>query len=109
MIATGGFERDEQMRQRYQRAPIGTEWSTGAPGNTGDGIRAGQDLGAATGPMDDAWWGPSIPLRGGPYFCLAERSLPGCLLVNGRRRDHRPGHDVRLYRGARHGGRTGPW
>ena len=33
--------------------------------------------------MDDAWWGPSIPLPGGPYFCLAERSLPGCLLVNG--------------------------
>ena len=35
--------------------------------------------------MDDAWWGPSIPLPSGPYFCLAERSLPGCLLVNARR------------------------
>ena len=33
--------------------------------------------------MDDAWWGPSIPLPGGPYFCLAERSLPGCVIVNG--------------------------
>ena len=83
LIATGGFERDEQMRRRYQRAPTGTEWTTGAAGNTGDGIRAGLDLGAATGLMDDAWWGPSIPLRGGPYFCLAERSLPGCVLVNG--------------------------
>ena len=83
LIATGGFERDEQMRRRYQRAPIGTEWTTGAAGNTGDGIRAGLDLGAATGLMDDAWWGPSIPLPGGPYFCLAERSLPGCVLVNG--------------------------
>ena len=41
------------------------------------------DLGAATGLMDDAWWGPAIPLPGGPYFCLAERSLPGCILVNG--------------------------
>src|SRR5215475_5027032 len=83
LIATGGFERDEQMRRRYQRGPIGTEWTTGAAGNTGDGIRAGLDLGAATGLMDDAWWGPSIALPGGPYFCLAERSLPGCLLVNG--------------------------
>ena len=83
LIATGGFERDEQMRRRYQRAPIGTEWTTGAAGNTGDGIRAGLDLGAATGLMDDAWWGPSILLPGGPYFCLAERSLPGCILVNG--------------------------
>ena len=83
LIATGGFERNEEMRQRYQRPPIGTGWTTGAAGNTGDGIVAGQEAGAATGLMDDAWWGPSIPLPGGPYFCLAERSLPGCILVNG--------------------------
>jgi 3-oxosteroid 1-dehydrogenase len=83
LIATGGFERNEEMRRRYQREPTGAQWTTGAPENTGDGILAGLDLGAAAGLMDDAWWGPSIPLRGGPYFCLAERSLPGCLLVNG--------------------------
>ena len=83
LIATGGFERSLEMRQRYQRAPIGVDWTTGATGNTGDGIVAGQELGAGTALMDDAWWGPTIPLPGGPYFCLAERSLPGCLLVNG--------------------------
>jgi 3-oxosteroid 1-dehydrogenase len=83
LVATGGFERNGEMRRRYQRAPIGTEWTTGGPGNTGDGILAGLDLGAGTALLDDAWWGPSIPLSGGPYFCLAERSLPGCILVNG--------------------------
>ena len=83
LIATGGFERNEAMRQRYQRAPVGTEWTTGSAGNTGDGIIAGEAAGAALDLMDDAWWGPSIPLSGGPYFCLAERSLPGCILVNG--------------------------
>ncbi|MGH3272083.1 MAG: 3-oxosteroid 1-dehydrogenase [Trebonia sp.] len=83
LLATGGFERNEQMRRRYQRAPIGTDWTSGAAGNTGDGIVVGQQLGAATGLMDDAWWGPSIPLPRGPYFCLAERSLPGCVMVNG--------------------------
>jgi 3-oxosteroid 1-dehydrogenase len=83
LIATGGFERNEQMRRAYQRAPIGTGWTTGGYGNTGDGIAAGQEAGAAVGLMDDAWWGPSIPLPGGPYFCLAERSLPGCVMVNG--------------------------
>jgi 3-oxosteroid 1-dehydrogenase len=83
VLAAGGFERNDEMRQRYQRPPIGTEWTTGAAGNTGDAIRAGQDAGAALDLMDDAWWGPSIPLPSGPYFCLAERSLPGCLLVNG--------------------------
>ncbi len=83
LLATGGFERNEEMRRRYQRAPVGTQWTTGAAGNTGDGILVGGEAGAAVGLMDDAWWGPSIPLPGGPYFCLAERSLPGCILVNG--------------------------
>jgi 3-oxosteroid 1-dehydrogenase len=83
LLASGGFERSEEMRHQYQREPIGTEWTTGAPGNTGDGIRAGLELGAAVGLMDDAWWGPSIPLSGGPYFCLSERNLPGCIMVNG--------------------------
>ena len=82
VLAAGGFERNGEMRRRYQRPPIGTEWTTGAAANTGDAILAGQDAGAALDLMDDAWWGPSIPMPSGPYFCLAERSLPGCLLVN---------------------------
>ena len=83
VLACGGFEHNAAMRARYQRAPIGTQWTTGAAENTGDGIEAGQRAGAAVDLMDDAWWGPSIPLTGGPYFCLAERTLPGCILVNG--------------------------
>jgi 3-oxosteroid 1-dehydrogenase len=83
LVASGGFERNELMRRRYQRPPIGTEWTTGSAGNTGDGIVAGESAGAALDLMDDAWWGPALPLSGGPYFCLAERSLPGCILVNG--------------------------
>jgi 3-oxosteroid 1-dehydrogenase len=83
LLASGGFERNEEMRHQYQREPIETGWTTGAPSNTGDGIRAGLSLGAAVALMDDAWWGPSIPLSGGPYFCLSERNLPGCIMVNG--------------------------
>jgi len=83
VLAAGGFERNGQMRRRYQRAPIGAEWTTGSPGNTGDAISAGEAAGAALDLMEDAWWGPSVPLPGGPFFCLAERSLPGCILVNG--------------------------
>jgi 3-oxosteroid 1-dehydrogenase len=83
VLAAGGFERNERMRQRYQHPPIGVEWTTGAAGNTGDAITAGEAAGAALDLMDDAWWGPSIPLPSGPFFCLAERSLPGCMLVNG--------------------------
>ncbi len=83
VLAAGGFEHNEVMRKQHQREPIGTGWTVGAVANTGDAIRAGQDLGAAVDLMDDAWWGPSIPLTGGPWFCLAERTLPGCIMVNG--------------------------
>lgn len=82
VLAAGGFEHNERMRKEYQRPPIGTEWTVGDPANTGDGIEAGMRLGAAVELMDDAWWGPSIELPRGPYFCLAERTLPGCILVN---------------------------
>ncbi len=82
LLATGGFEHNDEMRRRYQRAPVATEWTVGSPGNTGDGILAGLSAGGVPELMDDAWWGPSIPLAGGPVFCLAERSLPGSILVN---------------------------
>jgi len=82
LLATGGFERNDEMRRRYQRTPVATEWTVGSPGNTGDGILAGHGAGAELELMDDAWWGPSIPLASGPVFCLAERSLPGSIFVN---------------------------
>jgi 3-oxosteroid 1-dehydrogenase len=86
VLASGGFEHNAAMRQEYQRAPIGTDWTVGAKANTGDGILAGQRLGAALELMDDSWWGPSIPLTGGPWFCLAERTLPGGIMINERGR-----------------------
>jgi len=83
LLASGGFEQNAQMRAQYQRAPIGTDWTVGSPGNTGEGIVLGAAAGGVLELMDDAWWGPSLPLTGGPVFCLAERSLPGCIFVNG--------------------------
>ncbi|MDF2709077.1 MAG: 3-ketosteroid-delta-dehydrogenase [Nonomuraea muscovyensis] len=83
VVGSGGFEHSAAMRAEFQRQPIGTSWTVGAKENTGDGIEAGERAGAALDLMDDAWWGPAIPLPGEPYFCLAERTLPGCILVNG--------------------------
>ncbi|MFC4588474.1 3-oxosteroid 1-dehydrogenase [Sphaerisporangium corydalis] len=84
VVGSGGFEHSPTMRREFQRQPIGTDWTVGAKENTGDGIEAGERAGAALDLMDDAWWGPAIPLPDQPYFCLAERTLPGCLLVNGK-------------------------
>ena len=83
VIASGGFEHNAEMRTEYQREPIGTGWTVGAKENTGDGIAAGERAGAALDLMDEAWWGPTIPLPDQPWFSLAERSLPGGILVDG--------------------------
>ena len=82
VIASGGFEKNLEMREKWQRAPISVDWTTGASTNTGGGIQAAIAAGAAVDLMDDAWWGPSIPLPSGPWFCLAERNLPGSIIVN---------------------------
>jgi 3-oxosteroid 1-dehydrogenase len=88
VLAAGGFAHNQEMRERYQPAPIGTEWTSASPGNTGDAIRMGLELGAATDLMEEAWWGPSSLLPdNSPLFLLAERSCPGSIIVDsaGRR------------------------
>jgi len=87
IVGSGGFEHNAALRNEFQQQPIGTAWTVGAKENTGDGISAGRRAGSALDLMDDAWWGPAIPLPDEPYFCLAERTLPGSILVNeaGRR------------------------
>ncbi|HWS93106.1 MAG TPA: FAD-binding protein, partial [Mycobacterium sp.] len=84
ILATGGFDHSMEMRWKFQSESLGANLSLGAESNTGDGIRAAQELGADTDLMDQAWWFPAVaPLPGkAPAVMLAERSLPGCLIVN---------------------------
>ncbi len=87
ILGSGGFEKNLEMREKYQPQPTSVDWTTGSVNNTGGGILAGIAAGAQTDLLDDAWWGPTIPLPSGPWFCLAERNLPGSIIVNsaGRR------------------------
>jgi 3-oxosteroid 1-dehydrogenase len=87
ILATGGFDHNLELRSKYLN-PVDHDWSMGAPSNTGDGIRLGEELGAAVDLMDDAWWMPAIELPKGNLFPLvSERSMPGSFVVNqeGRR------------------------
>jgi len=82
VLATGGFDHDPEMRAKYLGS-VESDWSMGAPTNTGDGIRMGGDAGAALDLMDDAWWMPAIELPKGRLFPLvSERSMPGSIIVN---------------------------
>lgn len=82
ILGSGGFEHSQELREKFLPQPTSSEWSTGAPSNTGGGLLAGTAAGAATDLLDDAWWGPTIPLPGRAWFCLAERNLPGSIIVN---------------------------
>lgn len=84
VMGSGGFEHNQEMRDKYQRQPIPTDWTVGAAANTGEGIEAMEQVGAELSFMEDAWWGPTIMLPRGPWFALAERSLPCSFMVNPR-------------------------
>ena len=87
VLGSGGFERNLELREKYLPQPTSVDWTTGSQFNTGGGLLAGIAAGAGTDLLDDGWWGPTIPLPNGPWFCLAERNLPGSMIVNqaGRR------------------------
>jgi 3-oxosteroid 1-dehydrogenase len=84
VLAAGGFDHNMAMRWKFQSESLGEHMSLGVESNTGEAIHAAQELGAATDLMDQAWWFPAVaPLPGGsPSVLLAERSLPGSLIVD---------------------------
>ncbi len=84
VLAAGGFDHSMDMRWKFQSESLGEHMSLGADTNTGDAIRIAQDAGAGIDLMDQAWWFPAVaPLPGAePMVMLAERSLPGSLIVD---------------------------
>jgi 3-oxosteroid 1-dehydrogenase len=86
ILAAGGFDHSMDMRWKFQSEALGANVSLGAETNTGDAIRIAGELGAGTDLMDQAWWFPAVaPLPDrAPAVMLAERSLPGSLIVNER-------------------------
>jgi 3-oxosteroid 1-dehydrogenase len=84
VLAAGGFEGDQAMRERYLPNPTRVEWSCANKHNTGDAIRMGQTVGAALDLMSDAWWGPTSVVPGEEHarMLVIEKSLPGSILVN---------------------------
>lgn len=87
VLASGGFDRDAAMRRTYQSESIDGRWSLGAAADTGEVIQIAASHGADLAFMDAAWWFPVIPLPDGTTGpMLAERSLPGQIIVNGHGR-----------------------
>ncbi|MEV4235406.1 FAD-dependent oxidoreductase [Nocardia sp. NPDC049737] len=86
LLAAGGFARNETMRKEHSDGlPVGADWTSANPGDTGEAIRIAEGLGAATDMLDEAWWMPSwIMPDGTPGMCLSERCKPGSLIVDAK-------------------------
>jgi 3-oxosteroid 1-dehydrogenase len=83
LLATGGFSHNAAMRQQYQQSPIGGDWTAAAPGATGDAVTLGEQIGAALGFMECAWWSPTYTIPDGRVLALiAGKSNPGSIMVN---------------------------
>jgi 3-oxosteroid 1-dehydrogenase len=59
LLAAGGFERDPELRERHQPG-LGTDHTQGVEGNTGDALKAGVAVGAATALLDESWFAPGL-------------------------------------------------
>jgi 3-oxosteroid 1-dehydrogenase len=83
ILASGGFDHDLAWRKEHLPV-VDQDWSFGNPASMGDGIRAGQKVGAATDLLDEAWWFPAIQWPDGRMqFMLNERMMPAQFIVNG--------------------------
>lgn len=89
VLATGGFEWNEELVTEFLRGPMTAP--TSVPTNTGDGLLMAMRAGARLGNMGQAWWVPAVKIPGDVAFGAQrsnlvnrERTLPGSILVNRR-------------------------
>lgn len=88
ILATGGFEWNEELKQAFLRGPLDAPASP--PGNQGDGLKMAMAAGASLGNMTSAWWVPTLSMtnvtwEGGEQRSmpvLIERTLPHTIMVN---------------------------
>lgn len=92
ILAAGGFEQSQPLRDRYLPVATDSRWSLTPPGaNSGDALTAASEIGAATEFMEYFWWAPStqLPSRDDPAVLVTHQMFfdhrhPNSLVVNGR-------------------------
>lgn len=83
LLASGGFAKNQQLREQHHPAPSNKAWSAASSADTGDGIVLGQQVGADTGMMSYAWWSPTLVLNSGATEAfIVGKSMPSCMVVN---------------------------
>lgn len=88
ILATGGFEWDDDLRQTFLRGPAKTPASP--PTAMGEGLTLAMKAGAKLGNMTSAWWVPTLAPAGRTWAAgqqraeplLIERTVPHSMMVN---------------------------
>ncbi len=102
LLAAGGFERNGELRRKYQ-PDLGDEWTSGCPGNTGDALRAGMDVGADTALLDESWFAPGlvVPHNRPVFYTTVWSGIwvndAGERFINERLPYDRAGHEMRRH------------
>ena len=84
ILAAGGFERDQDLSDKYLPKPSNAEWSAANIHNTGDALKAALKLGADTHQMDTGWWATTMKVPGQEkgWLSMVDKSMPGNYTVN---------------------------
>ena len=82
LLASGGFERNQSLREEYLPLPTEADWSVSGATNTGDLLNLAVAHGGATAALDDAWWAPVMLVDGEAYSLDGARGKPHSLIVD---------------------------
>ncbi|MDR1431246.1 MAG: FAD-dependent oxidoreductase, partial [Propionibacteriaceae bacterium] len=82
LLACGGFESSQRLREEYLPLPTDLSWSLNEPLNTGAALEAGVAAGAGTAAMGTAWWVPVIIAEGRPHRIDKARQAPHGIIVD---------------------------
>ncbi|MDR1767418.1 MAG: FAD-dependent oxidoreductase [Propionibacteriaceae bacterium] len=82
LLACGGFEGDQRLREEHLPLPTSVEWSLNNGVNHGAALALAQAHDLATANLDDAWWVPVIMVDHRPYRIDHARRAAHSLLVD---------------------------
>jgi 3-oxosteroid 1-dehydrogenase len=82
LLASGGFEHNQSLREEYLPLPTDATWSTSGALNNGDLLNLAVAHGAATAALDEAWWKPVMLAEGRAWALDDARSRPHSLIVD---------------------------
>jgi 3-oxosteroid 1-dehydrogenase len=82
LLASGGFEHNQSLREEYLPLPTDAAWSTSVGANNGDLLNLAVAHGAATAGLEDAWWLPVMVAEGAAWSLEDARVRPHGVIVD---------------------------